>query len=204
MVLVSAAPIGGSAWCMADLGHAGRLAPAQRFRPVTGSDLLVDAFERINGAVTGVVAGLLPEQLGFRPSPTATSIAWLIWHLTRVQDDQVATIGGRPQVWSTGAWRAQFALPFDKEATGFGHGPDEVAAVWVESGSLLIEYHWAVYAQAVDTVRGLSDQDLGIVLDEPADLPATVGQRLNAVASEALQRVGQAAYVRGLLEYGRT
>jgi hypothetical protein len=187
------------------LGHTTSLAPAQpATRPVTGSDLLIDAFGRVQDAVTMVVDGLLPEQLGFRPSPTATSIAWLIWHLTRVEDDHLATVSGRPQVWSTGAWQAQFALPFDKESTGVGHGPDEVAAVWVESGSLLIEYHRAVFLQTVETVRDLSDQDLGLMLGDRADLPPSLGMRLNAAATEALQRVGQAAYVRGLLEYGRS
>jgi hypothetical protein len=61
---------------------------------MTSAELLVDAFGRIGGAVHRVVDGLTPEQLTFQVDPEANSIAWLVWHLTRIQDDHLAEVAG--------------------------------------------------------------------------------------------------------------
>jgi len=55
--------------------------------------------------------------------------AWLIWHLTRIQDDHVAELAGRAQIWKEDGWVERFDLPLDPADTGYGHGPDESAKV---------------------------------------------------------------------------
>jgi Protein of unknown function (DUF664) len=62
---------------------------------MTSAELLVDAVGRIRGAVHRAVDGLTPEQLAFRLDPEANSIAWLVWHLTRIQDDHLDRIVDR-------------------------------------------------------------------------------------------------------------
>jgi hypothetical protein len=57
---------------------------------MTVAELLADAFGRIHHTVHEAVDGLTPGQLAFRPDNGANSIAWLVWHLTRIQDDHVA------------------------------------------------------------------------------------------------------------------
>ena len=59
------------------------------------ADLLVDAFDRVRETVLGVVEGLNEEQLTARLDPDANSIAWLVWHLTRIQDDHVSDVASR-------------------------------------------------------------------------------------------------------------
>src|SRR5215471_17985293 len=110
---------------------------------MTSADLLVDAFGRIRESVHEVVADLTPEQLAFRVDSEANSIAWLVWHLTRIQDDHVADAAERPQLWLDAGWFDRFDLPFDREATGYAHGSDEVAAVR-STADLLSGYHDAV------------------------------------------------------------
>jgi len=61
---------------------------------LTVADLLVDGYDRIRQVVTQTVTGLTPQQLAFQPEPGSNSIGWLIWHLTRVQDDHVAEVAG--------------------------------------------------------------------------------------------------------------
>jgi hypothetical protein len=53
--------------------------------------------------------------------PEANSIAWLVWHLTRIQDDHVAGVAGVEQVWTSQGWGERFGLPFDPRDTGYGH-----------------------------------------------------------------------------------
>lgn len=65
-------------------------------------DLLTDAFSRIRQTVGAAVDGLSPEQTGYRPDPDANSVAWLVWHLTRVQDSHISELAGQEQEWVTG------------------------------------------------------------------------------------------------------
>jgi hypothetical protein len=167
---------------------------------VTTADLLVDAFGRIRHVVRRVVEGLSPQQLSFRLDGEANTIAWLVWHLTRIQDDHISDAAGAEQVWTVSGWVDRFGLPFDKFATGYGHSSDEVAAVRVESSELLTGYHDAVYEQTLEYVRSLTNADLARIIDESWDPPVSLGVRLVSVVSDDLQHAGQAAMVRGIIE----
>jgi Protein of unknown function (DUF664) len=162
-------------------------------------ELLVESFGRIHEATHRAVAGLTPEQLAFRPDGQGNSIAWLVWHLTRIQDDHVADVAGTGQAWTNDGWTGRFGLPFDARATGYGHSTEEVAAVRVEAGGLLLGYHDAVHERTVAFVGGLAAGDLDRIVDESWDPPVSLGVRLVSVIEDDLQHVGQAAFVRGLL-----
>ena len=166
---------------------------------MASSDVLVDAFERIRDAVNPAVNGLSAEQLAFRPDGESNSIGWLVWHLTRIQDDHVAGLHGGEQVWTAGGWSQRFALPLDPSDTGYGHGPDDVAKVTADS-ALLLGYFEEVHENTVAYLRTLSDADLEQVIDPSWNPPVTVGIRLVSVIADDLQHVGQAAYVRGVVQ----
>jgi uncharacterized damage-inducible protein DinB len=164
------------------------------------AELLVDAFQRVRDAVHPAVQGLTPEQLCVQLEGEANSIAWLVWHLARVQDDHVADVAGTEQVWTAEGWADRFGLPFDPSATGYGHGPDDVAAVQVASADLLTGYYDAVHARTLEFVERLADADLDRVVDRRWDPPVTLGVRLVSVIADDLQHAGQAAFIRGLVE----
>lgn len=164
------------------------------------TDVLLDGFGRLPETLRVCLEGLSPDQLAFRPAEQANSIGWLAWHLTRVQDDHVADLAGRPQAWLEGGWHARFDRPADEDDTGFGHSAEEVARLRPASAQLLLEYYAAVHARSLEYLRSLSCDDLDRVLDEPWDPPVTVGVRLVSVLGDCLQHIGQMAYVRGLLE----
>ncbi|QXJ26091.1 DUF664 domain-containing protein [Actinomadura graeca] len=167
---------------------------------MTSAELLTDAFGRIQEVVREAAGGLTPEQLAFRADADANTIAWLVWHLTRVQDDHIADAAGTPQVWTSDGWERRFGLPFAPSETGYGQSRDEVAAVRVASADLLTGYHDAVHDRTVAYVGALTDGDLGRVVDEAWDPPVTLSVRLVSVVSDALQHAGQAAFVRGLVQ----
>ncbi|MPZ53751.1 MAG: DUF664 domain-containing protein, partial [Acidimicrobiia bacterium] len=101
------------------------------------SEILVEAYGRIRQLVHRSIDGLDTEGLGYRPEPDANSIAWLVWHLTRIQDDHISEIAGRDQSWVTGGWVGKDGLPSDPVATGFGHTSEQVAAVRPTSADVL-------------------------------------------------------------------
>jgi hypothetical protein len=166
---------------------------------MSSSDLLADAFERIRDAVHPAVNGLSLEELAFRPDGESNSIAWLVWHLTRIQDDHVAGLDGNEQVWTANGWADRFGLPLDLADTGYGHGPEDVAAV-TAADLLLLGYFEDVHEKTLRFVRSLSETDLSRVVDQSWDPPVTVSIRLVSVIADDLQHVGQAAYVRGILQ----
>ncbi len=164
---------------------------------MTSAGVLTDAFTRVSEVVHRTVEGLSAGQLAARLDEGANSIAWLCWHLSRVQDDHVADAFGTEQVWPE--FRDGFGLPFGVHDTGYGHSSREVALVRVPSGDLLTGYHDAVHAQTVRLVSLITDADLSRVVDERWDPPVTLGVRLVSVISDGLQHAGQAAFVRGIL-----
>ncbi len=163
------------------------------------TDVISDGFGRVREAVHDAVADLTGDELSARLDSDANSIAWLVWHLTRVQDDHVAEVAGEEQVWTSGDWVSRFGLPLDPGATGYGQDSADVAAVRVDSGDLLTGYYDAVHARTVRYVGTLSDAELDRIVDERWTPPVSLGVRLVSVIADDLQHAGQAAFVRGLL-----
>jgi hypothetical protein len=166
---------------------------------VDGPELLADGFGRIRSIVLDVLDGLDDRALEYRVDADANSICWLIWHLTRVQDDHVADAVGATQAWVTGGWNERFALPLETGDIGYGHTSDQVAVVSAP-GSLLADYHDATYRQTIEVLSQLTDEDMDTVVDEGWDPPVTMGVRLVSVLVDDLEHAGQAAFVRGIIE----
>lgn len=163
-------------------------------------EVLEDAFDRVQGGVHRITDGLTPANLAYRPDSDANSIGWLIWHLTRVQDHHVSGITGRPQVWVESDWPARFGLDPDPENVGYGHSSDQVGEVRPASPELLQQYYDEVHARTLEYLATITPDELDRIVDRRWDPPVTAGVRLVSIIGDDTQHMGQAAYVRGLLE----
>jgi uncharacterized damage-inducible protein DinB len=161
------------------------------------TELVAEAYGRIQGVVHAVLRDAGLEVLTFRPDPEANTVAWLIWHLTRVQDDHLSSILDEEQVWTAGGWADRFALPFAPTATGYGHTPEQVAMVRTDA-QLLEDYFDAVHARTIAWLPTLAEADFARIVDTRWTPPVTLAVRLVSVLADDLQHAGQAAYVRGL------
>ncbi len=164
-------------------------APAQQ--------LLIDTFGRVRDLVTDLTDGLTDEIAAFRPDDKANSIAWLLWHLTRIQDDHIADLAQTDQLWDR--WRADFNLPFDDWDTGYAHTAEEVGQVRID-GARLVGYHAGVHELTLRYLDRITVEELARIVDDRWDPPVTAAVRLTSVIGDVLQHLGQAAYVRGLAE----
>lgn len=169
--------------------------------------VFLETFGRMPELVRSAVDGLDEDALAWRPDAQANPVGWLVWHLSRVQDDHVA---GAAEILgldahATQAWHDGFAERFDLgvgDAVGYGMSADEVARV-VGAGvtaDLLLDYHRAVHERTEAFLRALGPGDWERVVDEDWDPPVTVLVRIASVLGDVTQHVGQAAYVRGLLD----
>lgn len=161
------------------------------------TEVLTDAFSRIRAVVHSALKDASLEVLTFRADPEANTIAWLVWHLTRVQDAQIAQLMGEEQEWTAGGWVDRFSLPFDPAVTGYGHSAHDVGTVRTDA-ELLAGYHDAVHTRTIHYLHTLTEAELSRIVDTSWDPPVTLAVRLVSTLSDDLQHAGQASYVRGL------
>lgn len=160
-------------------------------------ELLRDAFTRLIEHVDELTDGLSDDEAGYRPTPEANSIAWLIWHSARVQDIQLAPIADIEQVWTSGGWVDRFGLDLPRNDSGYGHGPDEVSKVQAPA-DLLAGYYRAVHEATLDFVARVTAEDLEQIVDRNWDPPVTASARIVSIIDDCAQHLGQAAYLRGI------
>ncbi len=167
-----------------------------------GTTLIADALSRVQTQFHSLIEGLSADELHAQPRPT---IEWLAWHLTRVQDSQVAPLVGREQAWTDLGWHERFGMEPDPRDYGPGHSqtPEQVEAFRAPSARLLLDYHDAVAEATQEYLTGLSPNDLDRVLDEPRFDPLpTLGVRLTSVVDDNVRHIGQIEYLKGLVRDG--
>jgi hypothetical protein len=155
--------------------------------------LLLETYGRVPALARRAVDGVDPTRLVESPAPGTNHIAWLVWHIARGQDAQIADLMGADQLWTTGDWAGRFGLEPDPHNHGYGHTPDEVAAVRPESPGVLLDYLDAVCERTNGFLATLAPGDLDRVVDRRWDPPVTLGVRLVSIVDDCVQHAGQAA-----------
>jgi uncharacterized damage-inducible protein DinB len=163
------------------------------------SALLLELYGRIPPLAKRAVEGIDLPRLSEPPAPGANTIAWLIWHLARVQDHHVAELLDDEQIWVGGNWARRFSLTPDPANTGYGHSTDDAGAVRPEDPEVLLEYLEAVQHRTTTMLQSVTPEALERIVDRRWDPPVTLGVRLVSIVDDSLQHAGQAAYIRGLL-----
>ncbi|HEX9854347.1 MAG TPA: DUF664 domain-containing protein [Acidimicrobiia bacterium] len=163
-------------------------------------DVLADAYNRIRELVHVAAYAIGAEDLAYRPEPGANSIAWLVWHLTRIQDDHVSEIAGLEQAWVGEGWAPRLGMDPDPARTGQGDGPNEVAAISPKTPNDLLAYHDAVADRTRRYLATVDEDELDRIIDTAYDPPVSVGVRLVSVISDNIQHAGQARYLRGIVD----
>jgi uncharacterized damage-inducible protein DinB len=162
-------------------------------------ELMQDLFSRVDEHVQDILDGLSVDELATEPEPGSNSIAWEVWHLTRVQDAHVAEALERDQVYVEGSWAGRFGRPDDPSDVGYGHSPAEAASVRPDDVKALAEYYDAVASRTRELLSSLDADGLDHIVDRNWDPPVTLGVRLISIADDDIQHAGQAAYVKGML-----
>src|SRR5687768_14595324 len=123
------------------------------------NDALLYTFSQIREEALRATNGLEAAALAWRPDQQANSIAWLVWHLARVEDSHVMEIAGREQLWVAEDWAPRFGLPAGYRDTGYGHGPEQVAQIAPDDPAVLRGYHERVLDAVADVIRDMGSDD---------------------------------------------
>lgn len=149
------------------------------------------------GALEGLDESLLHRQAG----PDANTIAWLMWHLTRVQDNHVSAMAGKEHAWISEDWVSRFALGLEPLDRGRGHTPQQVRDLHVPSVQLLMDYYRAVRSATDTFLDGLAEADMNRPVPAVSgDGTVPLHQRIEMAVVDGLQHSGQIAYLRGLFQ----
>ena len=160
-------------------------------------ELLRDAFTRQIEHVDDLTDDLTDGVSFFRPTATANSIAWLIWHSARQQDLQLCNLAGVDQVWTRDGWEARFGLDLEGNDHGYGHSADDVGKVRVPA-DLLASYYHGVHKVTLEYIASVTPDELSRIVDTRWHPPVTASARLVSIVDDCAQHLGQAAYVRGI------
>ena len=141
--------------------------------------------------------GLTEAELYWHATLGSNSIAWLVWHMARVEDGWInRTIAGGESVWDSGNWAERTGLTH--ENGDFGETADEAPSLPVVDVGGLIDYYDAVRTAAFEVIDGMSDEDVATEIDRGRG-PITWGWILGHVLAEEAQHLGQVGFIRGMI-----
>lgn len=163
---------------------------------------ILEAFTRVRDALPRALDGLTDDELHRQPHPP---IAWLVWRINRVRDNNISRLANLEQAWIAQGWHARFGM--EPNPRDFGpaltHTREQVAAFRAPDARTLLDYHEVVHQRTVDYLSSLRAEDLDRELNEPQYQPLpTVGVRLVSVLESNLADVGRIVYLRHLHRVG--
>jgi uncharacterized damage-inducible protein DinB len=163
-------------------------------------DFAIHSLDEVQEVLTRSVEGLTQEELMSQPQPRANNIAFMLWHMARVEDWFFHYLFQRvPQLWESGRWHEKMDLPEDPKVTGFGYTAEQVAGFPSVQVSDLMAYSEAVRADTAEYLRNMDAARLDEKVTSRLLGEVSIGSLISHLVVELAQHVGQIAYVRGLV-----
>ena len=161
-------------------------------------EALQTGFEACLQTLKRAVEDLTPTEARWQPTDHTNHIAWLVWHMARVEDWWINRfLYGRTEVWTADGWASRFGMA--PEGNGAGQTIEEVQAMPEIPLSDLIAYFDAVRAVSRQYLAQVTDADLAREYHHPSRGAMTGTGVLGRLLVEESQHVGQVALIRGML-----
>jgi hypothetical protein len=145
-----------------------------------------------------VVADLSDEQLSWRPTPTAHSIAFTLWHTARAEDNFQNDVNRRGTIWSRSNFAAEWGYP--EKGVGTGWDDERAASLGMPGKAQLLEYVKAVFDACDEAADALDEMLLNEV--RPSGFlgkEEILGEVLLGSITHANRHLGEMEYIKGLL-----
>jgi len=144
-----------------------------------------------------VVGDLTDEQLAWRPTPVAHSIAFTLWHMARTEDNFQNDVNQRGTVWGTGGFAARWGYP--EKGVGTGWDDERAASLTMPGKDRLLEYVRAVFAACDEAADTLDDTLLSETRHSGfLGSDAIVGEVLLGSITHGNRCLGEMEYIKGL------
>ena len=182
------------------LPKAGIYAVKYRGNSMRLSDFVSGCLEQHYNAMLRSVSGLTGEEMRWMPTPECSSIGFLVWHYGRTLDRWVhSRLQSVPQLWEQG-WAAHLGQEaIDPNDTGYGYGPERLAAFQTPDAVTLMEYAAATLEAAKAYLDSCDEGDFdATILVNPRGGTMTLANMCQQLLWEFNQHGGQIAYLRGM------
>ena len=163
------------------------------------TQMIEETFLELEHELERALDALTPNELAWRPNTEANGIGFTFWHVSRAEDNWVAGFAlQRPTIFARDGWAEKWSIP--AEDTGFGYGPEQLAAFPALPVDEVWEYRRAVRRQSLDYLKTLKPEDFDYSppTDHPRRQGYNIGRMFTHLACEIGQHVGHIFYVRGL------
>ncbi len=157
-------------------------------------ELILRSLEQSQEYLNKALEGLSQEEVAWSPGPECNSIAFILWHMTRVEDFFVNRVIQREkELYERETWQDKLGTPL-KVAQ---YTAEELGAWPVPPLELLQAYAMAVRERTLGLLRSIPADKLS-ELARPDRPPDTIGAILGRMSTETALHVGQIAYLRGV------
>ena len=138
--------------------------------------------KRLHSWMRADVSDLTRDEWHYKPQGKSNSIAFLVWHCVRTEDNILRFIlQQRPPLWNEGNWSERLGLP--PRVQGTGMLTEEARAFYIADPGLFMQYVEAVWQEYEEYLAGITDG--GAALSERTVTVKPVG------SMPALQAIGQ-------------
>ncbi len=143
------------------------------------------------------IDGVSQAEAYSQPAPDSNHIAWIVWHMARVEDYWInGVLKGAGQVWNQG-WDERFGM--DPEDRGAGQTIDQVRAMPQVKISDIVAYFDAVRAETGPVIEALDESSLAREIEHPRFGTITGRWLVGHIIVEESQHTGQVALIRGMI-----
>ena len=142
------------------------------------------------------IEALTQEQFTQQPAEGANTIAFLLWHATRLEDLQLHGVHGREPVWVSGGWAERLGLDAEDLGTGL---TEERMLAFQPAKEEVLTYAEAVWEASPALVSALTPERLDEPLN-PERPRMTAGRSLaNFAVGHAWLHLGEIRFAKGLM-----
>jgi DinB superfamily len=139
------------------------------------------------------IEDLTPEEWHHTIEGSTNTIAFLVWHSVRTEDNILRFIlQGRPTIWAEGNWHERLALP--PRVQGTGMATEEARAFHIADIALFMQYVEQVWSEYEAYLAAITDG--GKALSERVVIVKPLGEM------PALQAIGQVCITHLNIHYG--
>ena len=157
-------------------------------------ELLQRSLEQSQGYLTKALDGLTQEEATWSPTPECNSIAFILWHMTRVEDFFVNRVIQREkELYETKGWQEKLGTP----VKAYQYTAEELQAWPAPKLEVLREYADSVREKTLAFINSIHPERLTEV-PRPDRSPDSIGVTLGHMSTEIAMHVGQIAYLRGV------
>jgi uncharacterized damage-inducible protein DinB len=163
----------------------------------TFKEVIQSGLEEYLQALKRALEGLTPTEIRWQATPHTNHIAWLVWHMARVEDGWVSRLRRGPTVWQADGWAARFHM--DPTSGGAGQTMEEVRTMPEIPLPDLMAYFDAVRAVTRHYLEQATEADLAQEYPHPRVGPRTGTWIVGHILVEESQHTGQVALLRGMM-----